>query len=202
MSEPFPAAIVISRFSLALNQNKALTESAFTRQRQVISLAGGTADRWEGLIEIARLHTLAEIRQMDAFLTRVGLYGQFTIGHCAYDGAVSGQTSGLVQGAGQSGTSLVIDGFAASTLILREGEYFQVRDEFKRVTADATSTAGGVITVSFQPALRVSPANNDPVILNTPKLLCEITSIPSHVIDAPRIGDYPPISFQEALISV
>lgn len=202
MSEPFPSSIIISKFGFALNENKAISESAFTRQRQVVSLSGGTADRWEGVIETAPLTTPAEIRTMDAFVTRVGLFGRFTLEHPAYDGPASGENSGFVMGASQSGTSLICDGFTPSTAIAEEGDYFQVRDEFKRLTADATSDGSGIVTFNFRPALRVSPADNDPVDLGSPVMLLELTSAPSHEIRAPRRAEPYILSFQEALVYV
>jgi hypothetical protein len=202
MSEPFPSSIIVSRFRFDLNQNKAITESMFTRQRQVISLAGGTSDRWEGVIETAQLVTRAEIRTMDAFVTRVGLYGRFTIKHPAYDGPESGESLGLVKGAGQSGTTLLVDGFTPSIQVAEEGDYFQVRDEFKRLTANATSNGSGEVTFAFEPALRVSPADNDPVNLGTPVMLLELTTMPSHEVIPPRRAEPYILSFQEALISV
>jgi hypothetical protein len=198
MSEAFPA-IPIRTFRLDLNENKALSESAFTRQRQVVSLGAGTSDRWEGVLSTPPL-TEAQTRTMMNFLVKVGIYGRFTIGHPMYDGAASGELTGAVLGASQSGTSLIIDGVTPSTLIVREGEFFQVRDEFKRVAADATSNISGEVTVTFKPALRVSPADNDPVVFSTPKLLCELMTVPSEDLNFTRLAQFS-VAFQEALIS-
>lgn len=199
MSEPLPSVkINLSRFDL--NQNLALSESSFTRQRQVVSLGGGTSDRWEGLISTPLLYP-TDVRTMMNFLVRTGLYGRFTMEHPDYDGPASGEPNGAVVGAGQSGKTLLCDGFTPSTLILSEGEYFQVRDEFKRVTADATSDGSGEVTFAFEPALRVSPADNDPVVLNSPLILAELLIVPSEETDSLGMGSFT-IPFQEALISV
>lgn len=197
MSEAFPA-IDIREFRLDLNENKALSESIFNRKRQVVSLAGGTGDRWEGVLSTPILES-ANTRTMMNFLVKVGIYGRFTLAHPDYSGPASGETSGLVQGASQSGTSLVVDGVTASTLILSEGEFFQVGDEFKRMTADATSNASGVVTLNFKPALRVSPADNATVTFTSPKLLLELTSMPSEDLDFTGWTKFT-ISFQEAMV--
>jgi hypothetical protein len=199
MTTTFPS-LPIRSYRIDLNENKAITESQFTRQRQVVSLGAGTSDRWEGLVTTRRLKA-AQIRTMMNFLVKTGLYGRFTMPYPDYAGAASGATLGAVLGAAQSGTSLIVDGVANSTLIVSEGEYFQVRDEFKRVAADATSNGSGQVTITFKPALRVSPANDDPVVFSTPKLLCELTSTPSEEVDFQRLAPFT-ISFQEALISV
>jgi hypothetical protein len=200
VSVPFPTSIKISSFRFDLDENKAQTESIFTRQRQVVTLAGGTADRWVGFIQTPELSP-ADVDTLFDFLVEVGLYGRFTIGNPDYSGPLSGATSGLVLGAGQSGTSLIVDGVAASTLIVRKGEYFQVRDEYKKVAANAPSNGSGEVTIPFKPALRVSPADNDPVIFNTPVLLLELMSIPSRLTDDLNMGAFT-IPFQEALVGV
>lgn len=192
----FPSGIIITRFEIGPNPNKALSESIFTRAKQSVTLSGGTSDRWDGLIETEPLDA-RRARAMTAFFATVGLYGLFNVGDPTYHGAESGVTSGLVQGAGQSGTSLVVDGLPASTIIGRAGEYCQVRDEYKILKSDATTNVSGVVTLSFWPALRVSPADNDPVIFNTPRITAIITSLPAK---ADFIHSFA-FSFEEALIT-
>jgi hypothetical protein len=196
VSEAFPS-IPIRRYRLDLNENKAIHESIFTRQRQVVTLGGGTSDRWEGLIETRPL-TRAQAKTLQNFLIKVGLYGEFTIGVPGYSGPASGETVGAVVGAGQTGNSLDCDGFSASITVAKAGDYIQVRNQFLYLTADAVSNGDGEVTFAFKPALRVSPANEDPVVLNTPKLLAQLTSIPSIELDA---GQFMPvqITFQEVL---
>ena len=60
----------------------------------------------------------------------------------------------LVDGASQTGTTLATDGWSASTLVLKKGDYFVVNNELKMITAD------GNLTINFEPALRASPSNN------------------------------------------
>lgn len=201
MSTAFPSSLLtkIGRQVLALNENKAQSESLFTRKRQTVTLSGGTGDRWEGVLETVPL-SVADVKTMWAFLHQVGMYGEFTIGDTDYSGPVSGATTGLVQGAGQSGTSLIVDGVAAGTTILRAGEYFQVRTEFKVATADCTSNGSGVVTLVFKPALRVSPADNDPVTFNTPKLLLQLLSMPSKDTDSLGMATFS-LPFQESIVT-
>ena len=66
----------------------------------------------------------------------------------------------LVDGASQTGTTLVTDGWPNSTLVLKKGDYFTVNNELKMVTADETSDGSGDLTINFEPALRSSPSNN------------------------------------------
>jgi hypothetical protein len=197
VTEAFPT-VSISQYRLELDQNKATFQSSFTRQRQTVPVAGGIGDRWAGFVKTRPLKNPQALTAMN-FLMKVGVYGRFTMLHPNYSGAASGESIGLVKGAGQSGKSLLIDGFTPSTLILQAGEWFQVRDEFKRVTANATSNGAGEITVFFEPTLRVSPADNDPVDLSSPVLLCELMMMPSQDTDFRRLTTFT-IPFQEALV--
>jgi hypothetical protein len=67
----------------------------------------------------------------------------------------------LVQGGGQSGTTLVIDGAPASTTgWLLQGDVIQVGDYAYMIAADANTSAGGAATLSIYPQLRSSPSDN------------------------------------------
>lgn len=201
MSTPFPTTIPITDFRIRLNENKARHESQFTRQRQVVTLGGGTSDRWEGNIITPALFP-DKVKVMMNWMVKVGLYGEFTIQHPEYNGPVSGETLGAVQGAGQSGKSLICDGFTANVTVAEEGDYFQVRDEFKRLTAAAVSDGLGAVTFSFEPALRVSPADNDPVDLGSPVLLCELLTEPEEDTDLIGVSKPVNIAWREVLSGV
>lgn len=70
----------------------------------------------------------------------------------------------LVAGAGQTGTSLNIDGCTAGqTGWIKAGDWFSVNGELKMCVADANSDGGGNVTVSFIPRLRAAPADNAPL---------------------------------------
>ena len=195
--ESFPD-IPIRTFRFELNENKATSQSAFTGQTRSVSLSGGVSDRWQGSLTTPLLRP-AQVKTMMTFLLKVGLYGRFNLKHPDYSGASSGEIVGLVNGAGQSGRTIQADGFTPSTVILREGEYFQVRDEYKRATRDITSNSSGEATLRFVPPLRVSPANNDPVDLSTPEMLVELLTVPSEDTDHLGMQAFT-IQFQEALV--
>jgi hypothetical protein len=197
MSEAFPD-IPIRDFAFRLNENKAVTESSFTRQRNSVTLFGGVSDRWEGSL-ITPILRPSQVKTMFNFLVKVGMFGRFTLEHPDYDGAASGETLGAVKGAAQSGTSLIADGFTPSIQILAKGEYFQVRDEFKRVTSDIDSDENGDVTLVFKPPLRVSPADDDPIDLASPAMLLEMLSVPSEDTNDLGMQSFT-IQFQEALI--
>jgi hypothetical protein len=199
MSTAFPSSLLtkLKRLRLDLNENKAMFESVLTRKRQVVSLSGGTADRWEGVLETVPLIG-TDVRTMWAFLHQVGESGEWTVKEADYTGAQSGIASALVNGAGQSGTSLACDGVTPSVTVLRAGEYFQVGTEFKVVTADCSSNGSGQFTVSFKPALRASPADNATVTMNTPQMLVILLGSASKETDAEGNASFA-LAFQESI---
>lgn len=194
----FPS-VPIRSYRIDLNQNKAISESSFTRKRQVVTLSAGTSDRWEGFVTTPRLQSANRIALVN-WLFDTGLYGQFTMPHPDYSAPASAQSNGSVLGGSQTGISLIADGFSNSTLILAKGEYFQIGNEFKRVTADATSNGSGEVTINFLPALRVSPDDNDTLVLNNPVMTLELLNNPGEEMDYMRLPEFT-IQFQEALIS-
>lgn len=68
----------------------------------------------------------------------------------------------VVNGADQSGSVLILRGFAAG-YVLREGQFFSIihggRRYLHEARADAVATAAGGMTVSLHPMLRIRPAN-------------------------------------------
>lgn len=86
-----------------------------------------------------------------------------------YTGAV-----GAVNGASQTGLSLITDGWNNSTLVMQEGDYFTVNDELKTLTADATTDGSGNVTLAFEPALRTSPVDTAPLTISNPYFIARL----------------------------
>lgn len=74
----------------------------------------------------------------------------------------------LVDGASQTGSSILLKGAGTVTDWIKRGDYisFDVNGEheLKMCTSDATSS-GGAVTVNFEPRLRFSPSNNAAVFV-------------------------------------
>lgn len=99
-------------------------------------------------------------RRIDSLVAELdGEYGRVKI----RDWGRSGRTpagSPLVDGANQTGTELHSKGWAAGTVVLRQGDYITVNDELKMVTADVSSASNGTALIPFAPMLRSSPPAN------------------------------------------
>lgn len=81
----------------------------------------------------------------------------------------------LVKGASQTGAALLIDGCTVGTT-LKKGDFFGVNGELKMVVADATADGSGEMTVTFEPPLRASPADNAAITTTAPTALFMLES--------------------------
>ena len=166
-----PTTPGIKTNGFGLDFNVDAFESPITRILQVNNRPG---DRWEGVITLPPMST-SQARQWKAwFATMQGSVKTFYFydpDHVTPDGiADTGSDSPLVNGASQSGSLLISDGWRLSgTGLLLPGDYFSIGNEFKIVTEQLDSDGGGNATISFKPPLRNSPANNDPITFESPK---------------------------------
>lgn len=148
---------------IGLRSNTAVFVSDLSGQAQTVELPGA---RWSLSFGYGNLQR-DDAALMEAFL--VALRGQanrarvLVFGREAPRGTWAG--SPLVDGAGQTGASLLIKGFSAGATV-KKGDYFNVgaNGELKMVSADGTATGGGALTISFEPPLRASPANNTALV--------------------------------------
>lgn len=76
----------------------------------------------------------------------------------------------LVKGASQTGRSVTTDGWTASqTGIVKAGDFikFAGHNKVYMITADANSNGSGEATITIEPALMASPADNASITVNS-----------------------------------
>lgn len=144
------------------------TTSPFSGTQQVQDW-GGTW--WEYEIEFA-VSQDAEGRRLSAFLAALRApVGTFTF-RDPFIVNPSGTGSPLVNGGGQTGNTLVTDGWGG--VGLKAGDFFSMGTgsalRLYQLTADVTPS-GGAATLSFVPALRSSPADNAALNVANPGVL-------------------------------
>ncbi len=186
MSTPWPASIGIDDFSLEWRPNKGSTSSLFTALTQFVTLGGGTNDEWRGTITTPKL-SRADLQTIFAWAVGVDVGGSFTIADPDYPGPVTSLSSVLVNGAGQSGNALIVDGLPSSQLCWRKGEWAQIGTQLVMATADLTSS-GVNGTMNFKPALRASPADNSAVVFAAPVFTAILTSFSARISDSLKMG--------------
>ena len=163
--------------TFGLESNTQTFESPLSKNTQVLELTGA---RWRATYSVANKNT-ADAGKWLAFLAK--LRGQANSFY-AYDPMKTSQQGNaggtpLVDGASQTGNSLVTDGWTASvTNILKAGDMiaFDTSDgrELKMVTADVNSDGSGDCTISIEPSIRTSPANNASIIVASPSCVMRL----------------------------
>jgi len=171
------------------------TETFISPISNTIQTLARTGARWYLTINYAPMKR-ADAQVVIAFLTklrgRVNSLNGFDPNATSPLGDVSGSTL-LVNGASQTGNSLICDGAEASTLVLKAGDYFEVNNELKMVTDDATSDASGDVTINFSPSLRSSPSDDASITTTNPN--CEMKLVDDNVTWSQSVGDIYNISF-------
>jgi len=171
------------------------TETFVSPISNTIQTLARTGARWYLTINYAPMKR-ADAQVVIAFLTklrgRVNSLNGFDPNATSPLGDVSGSTL-LVNGASQTGNSLICDGAEASTLVLKAGDYFEVNNELKMVTDDATSDASGDVTINFSPSLRSSPSDDASITTTNPN--CEMKLVDDNVTWSQSVGDIYNISF-------
>lgn len=85
------------------------------------------------------------------------LFGPVTMGTPL--GAGAGVSTPAVNGAGQSGETLITDGWTNSTLVLKKGDLFSIDNRLYMVLSDATTNGSGEVTLDIWPTLRTHADN-------------------------------------------
>jgi len=166
----FPA-LSPSRADWRLIANSRVFSSPFNRSVQTLELAGAV---WAASLDFALLSE-SQWRDLAAFVAELrGQAGRFYLAppHAKNPKGVATGTP-LVNGASQTGASLITDGWTASvTGILKRGDFLAFDSagtrELHLVRTTANSDALGNATLAIEPPIRASPADNATVIVNSP----------------------------------
>lgn len=142
-------------------------QSIFTGASQVYAHQG---QWWEGELKFSPM-SRETAAPLIAFLGQLrGKYGTFLYGdpdYLALGPRGAGGGTPLVAGASQTGNTLNVDGFPALTAVYKKYDFFSLGSgtsmRLYMLTEDATTDSSGAVTLTFEPRLRVSPANNDPL---------------------------------------
>ena len=169
----FPAAV--RRPSLVSWRPMALTQvhtSPFDGSSQTLAMPGA---RWRASVSWNNL-PLASWRILGAFVASLGgRAGRFTFGPPQGWRRATSTITGpvLVNGAGQTGSSLAVDGLPNSVVVFEIGDWISwpnaaSRPQLHQITAQATSNGSGQATLAIVPPLRGSPADNAVVTTTDP----------------------------------
>jgi hypothetical protein len=173
MTAELPLTLVSAAQRTLVAMTSAST-SPFTGGQQVQDWGGRY---WSYQIDMIRLQA-RNARVMDAFINGLGgLAGKFIFRDPAINQTIAGTP--LVQGASQTGSSLVTDGWPVSATVMQAGDFFSLGSgadiRLYQVSADAVSNGSGVATLTFHPPLRSSPADNAALNVTSPGVVLRLT---------------------------
>ncbi len=165
-----PNTTTIATFTFGLVSNTQTFTSPLDKTVQTLELTGA---RWEFEVDLKPMKRplaapwVAFLTQLDG---RSGRFFGFDPSATSPAGSGGGD-SPLVKGASQTGKSLITDAWTLSQSgLLIPGDFFEVNNELKMVTADVDSDGAGDATIAFTPSLRSSPTDDAPLTLIDPKV--------------------------------
>lgn len=160
---PYPAAVTLRARSVV-----GVSSSPFSYSQQVYAHQG---QRWEADIDMPPMSESVADVWVAWLLSLNGQEGTFLMGDPAKltHRGIGGGTP-LVNGAGQTGQTLAIDGCPLSTTgWLVQGDMIQLGSgssaTLHKVLADANTNGSGEVTLDIWPRLRSSPSNNAAVVI-------------------------------------
>lgn len=164
-----PTSPGIREIEWLFSGNTAFTESTFTRQRQHFRFPGDLLRAKVTMPKMAR-DEAADFAAWGAALR--GRYGTFLLGPVEKTPRGTATGTPLVQGGGQTGDSLVIDGCTPGITFLKAGDWFHVWEDkavLHMVLKDAAADGFGVVTLDVFPRIRIAPADNAALQVHSPQ---------------------------------
>ena len=194
----FPDDVRPAEIDWLLMGNSQLFSSPLNRQPQTAELPGIS---WMVSMQFEKLKR-SEIASLEAFIAQLrGQANRALLWHHARENP-RGSSPGapLVNGAGQTGSSINTDGWTASQSgILLKGDLFEFGGELKRMVVDADSDVSGESTLVFEPPIRVSPVDNAIITTVKPTAKFMLADNRQGVVGSRRALNGTSLSFVEDL---
>lgn len=150
--------------------------SDWTGRRQTIASGRGW---WECQITFPPIVGTTNINAWRSFIAKSrGAANDFQVPVDPTAQSASASTP-LVNGASQTGRTLNTDGWPLSTTVLQAGEYVTINNQLLQLTENITSNGSGVATLTFEPPVRVSPADNAAIEYKNPFCLMYLVEEPT-----------------------
>ncbi len=154
--------------------------SSWTGARQVVASGRGWWECQIGLPPIVGTSTFNAWRAFTALMRGAANDVQIPVDPTAQS-AIANTMS--VNGASQTGRTLNVDGLPNSTTVLNAGQFVTVGNQLLQLTANVTTNGSGQATLSFEPALRASPADNATVEFKNPYCLMYLVEDPGYTVE-------------------
>lgn len=172
----FPSTPAPSGMTWRLIQPAQNNISGWTGARQVLASGRGW---WECSVSLPPMVGEASVAPWRSFFAQMqGAANDFRLPVNEIAQSASTATP-LVNGASQTGRSIVTDGWPVSSTVLSAGMYVTINNQLLQLTADVVSNGSGQATISVAPAVRSSPADNAPIEYKNPYALMYLLEEPT-----------------------
>tara|TARA_R110000851_G_C13051850_1_gene563170 strand:- start:1088 stop:1690 length:603 start_codon:yes stop_codon:yes gene_type:complete len=170
----FPDVSPDTGTTLSLISNSTSFESELSNAVQTGKFLG---DQWSAVMPFTNREKL-QGRTIKAFLTRLGgMAGRFRMTPPDLDQLGSALGSGVIAGAGQTGTTITTSGWAANQPVLfAVGDYVEFNGELKTIVIPAFSDGSGNSTLEIAPPLRKATSDLDPIETVNPQAIFMLTN--------------------------
>lgn len=176
----FPSSPKPATMAWRLVQPAQQNVSAWTGARQVLPSGRGW---WECSMTLPPIVGDASVNAWRAFFGAAqGATNDFRVPVSPIAQSAATATA-RVNGASQTGRSLVTDGWPPSTTVLSGGQFVTINNQLLQLTSNVTSDASGNATISFAPSIRVSPADNTVIEYKNPYCLMFFTDDPGYSVE-------------------
>lgn len=150
--------------------------SDWTGRRQTIASGRGW---WECQLSLPPIVGTANVNAWRSFIAKSrGRANDFQIPVDATSQSAATATP-LVNGAGQTGRTLTTDGWPLSSTVLVAGQFVTINNQLLQLTENVTSNGSGVATLTFEPPIRTSPADNAAIEYKNPYCLMYFVEEPT-----------------------
>ena len=151
--------------------------SDWTGRRQTLASGRGW---WEAQITFPPIVGTASINPWRSFIAKSrGSANDFQVRVDLATPQSSATATPLVNGAGQTGRTLNTDGWPLSTTVLQAGQFVTINNQLLQLTENVTSNGSGVAVLTFEPPVRVSPADNATIEFKNPYCLMYLVEEPT-----------------------
>ena len=162
----WPSSVVPARSPLTWMDNTSVFVSPLSGTVRTETQSGG---RWAMSLTPPLRKNSITLGLYEAFLFRLnGAEHRAVIRDFAYVRNGAGGGTPLVNGASQTGLSLITDGWPNSTLVLRAGDRIGISNQMIPVVVDATSNGSGQATLTLAHPIRTAPSNNASIEIDNP----------------------------------
>jgi hypothetical protein len=172
----FPSSPKPNGMSWRLVMPSQTNVSDWTGRRQTIASGRGW---WECQLSLPPIVGTANVNAWRSFIAKSrGRANDFQIPVDATAQSAATATP-LVNGAGQTGRTLTTDGWPLSSTVLVAGQFVTINNQLLQLTENVTSNGSGVATLTFEPPIRTSPADNAAIEYKNPYCLMYFVEEPT-----------------------